>query len=410
MRIDFTVSPTIAPVSSGHTRIVFGCLAGFGCFALAAYRLRPMRGSYLAVLVAVLVFPSIAHAQRQTAAAAEKAGWTAIRAGQPQAASLAFRDAIRQEPRNATALVGAGLAAYLLGRLEEARQHLSAALQIDPSLTEASRLFGEVLYRKGDVDGAIQVYEQALARAPGDPAITSKLETWRSEAELHGRFVQRLGDHFTVLFEGPAEEQIAAKAVELLEAAYWRIGTAIGAYPNEPVTVILYTQEQFRDITRSPSWAAGAFDGRIRVPIRGALRNPRELDRILCHEFTHALVRSLASRGVPQWLNEGLALMFEPATKAGAQGSSVPNNEAAATPSIPLTRLETSFDGLSSDEARLAYSESAAAVRVLVDQAGMPAILNLLQNLGDGMRFDAAFERAAQMKYDEFQRSLERKH
>jgi Peptidase MA superfamily/Tetratricopeptide repeat len=383
--------------------VLFGVLSALVGIALVGYRFRPPRRSFLAMLVLAIGCPALVVAQPQNAGEAEKAGWAAIRAGQAQEASTAFREAMRLEPRRPGPMVGAGLAAYLLGRLEEARQHLAGALQLQPSLTEASLLFGQVLYRKGDLDGAIGVYEQALVYAPGDPRFAAKLDEWRREAELHGRFAQRLGDHFTVLFEGPAEEEIAAKAVELLEAAYWRIGTAIGAYPNEPVTVVLYTQEQFRDITRSPSWAAGAFDGRIRVPIRGALRNPRELERILSHEFTHALVRSLAPRGVPQWLSEGLAVTFEPAAKpAPSRGT-----DAAAV--VPLAQLEKSFGGLSGDQARLAYVESASAVRALIDQSGMPAILNLLQNLGDGMSFDAAFERATQFSYAEFQRTYHEK-
>jgi len=343
--------------------------------------------------------------QGRSAAAAEQAGWTAIRAGQAQDAAAAFREALRLEPRRLEAMLGVGLAEFLLGHLDEARQPLETALQIDPTLTEASRLLGHVLYRKGDTDAAIQVYEQALARAPGDAMIAARLDTWRQEAELHGRFNQRLGDHFTVLFEGPAEEAIAARTVELLEAAYWRIGTAIGTFPNEPITVVLYTQEQFKDITRSPSWAAAAFDGRIRVPMRGALQNPAELERILCHEFTHALVHGVAPRRVPQWLNEGLALLFEPTVgQAGGNAGSRPSRDGSG-PVVPLARLESSFEGLSDEEARRAYIESGQAVQALVADAGMPAILNLLQNLGAGMKFDDAFERATGMRYDEFQRT-----
>ena len=70
---------------------------------------------------------------------------------------------------------------------------------------------------------------------------------------------------------------------------------------GDPIAVVLYTGEQFRDITRAPSWAAGAYDGVIRVPMRGALDKREELDRVLSHEFTHALIRTLASRGVPAW-------------------------------------------------------------------------------------------------------------
>jgi Tetratricopeptide repeat/Peptidase MA superfamily len=364
-----------------------------------------MRTLRLVVLLAVSLGSSVLLAQEKTAVAAERAGWTAIRAGQPQEAAEAFRQALRLEPRRLEAMVGVGLAEFLLGHFDDARQPLEAALQIDPSVTEASRLLGHVLYRKGDVDAAIRVYEQALTRAPGDAMIAARLETWRHEAELHGRFNQRLGDHFTVLFEGPAEEAIAARTVELLEAAYWRIGTAIGTFPNEPIAVVLYTQEQFVDITRSPAWAAGAFDGRIRVPMRGALRNLAELDRILCHELTHAFVHSVAPRSVPQWLNEGLALLFEPSgARSAGTAPSRPRGEATG-PIIPLTRLEGSFEGLSDNEAHRAYVESGQAVQALVAEAGMPAILNLLQNVGTGIKFDEAFERATGLNYQEFQRS-----
>src|SRR2546425_8800921 len=88
-------------------------------------------------------------------------------------------------------------------------------------------------------------------------------------------FQRTLSPHFTVLFEGPAEQRLAAAAVDALEAAYWRIGTALLAYPPTVITVVLYTDEQFRDVTRSPAWAGGVFDGKIRVPMRGALNDPR---------------------------------------------------------------------------------------------------------------------------------------
>ena len=41
--------------------------------------------------------------------------------------------------------------------------------------------------------------------------------------------------------------------------------------------VILYTTQQFSDLTRAPSWAAGSYDGTIRVPMRGAPENEKEM-------------------------------------------------------------------------------------------------------------------------------------
>ena len=83
------------------------------------------------------------------------------------------------------------------------------------------------------------------------------------------------------------------RRIESLNRAFWRICEVLGAFPNKSMPVVLYSGEQFRDITRSPQWAAAAFDGIIRVPMRGAAKG-EDLDRVLAHEFSHALVRSLA--------------------------------------------------------------------------------------------------------------------
>src|SRR2546428_161582 len=236
----------------------------------------------------------------------ERTGWDAITAGQGAAAAKAFREAFAADPKNARLHLGAGLAATLERRDEDAKDEFERALVLDPKLTRARALLGEVLYRLGDLSEAIRTYETLTADSPEDRDAQATLERWRREADLHDRMQRAIGSHFTVSFEGPAEAELAAQALESLDRAYWRIGPLLGVYPSDPIPVVLYTSEQFRDITRSPSWAAGAYDGTIRVPMRGALDKSTELDRVLAHEFTHALIRTLASRNVPMWLNEGL--------------------------------------------------------------------------------------------------------
>jgi len=329
-----------------------------------------------------------------------RVGWEALNAGRLQEAAAAFGEALRHSP-TPSVLVGAALVAHLQTRYEEARQHLVAALKIDPGFLTASVLLGEVLYRSGDIDGAILVYEQALTTAPGHAQMLKKIEAWKKESALHSRFGQRLSDHFTVLFEGPAEAALADRAVAILEAAYWRIGTALYTHPTDVITVVLYTREQFRDVTRSPEWAGGAFDGRIRVPVQGALQNVREFERVLAHEFTHALVRSIAPRGVPTWLNEGLAVLFEGSSLARKQ-----QQVREAPDLLPLERLEGSFGRLSSTEATLAYAQSAVAAHALIEHAGAPAVVNLLTDIGGGAPFAQAFERHILMSYAEFQKRL----
>jgi peptidase MA superfamily protein/tetratricopeptide repeat protein len=342
-------------------------------------------------------------AQRKSAAELSREAWDALNAGRTREAAGAFDEALKSAPNQPSLLLGAGVAAHLQGREDDARRYLVDALKIDPALTAASLLLGAVFYQAGDIDAAIETYEQALAHAPNHPQLTKQLRAWRNEAELHSGFGRKLGNHFTVLFEGPAEAQLADRAVEVLESAYNEIGTAMYTYPTEIVTVVLYTREQFRDITQSPAWAGGAFDGRIRVPVLGALQNQREFERVLRHEFTHALIHSIAPRRVPFWLDEGLAVHFE-----GGSLSRKQQQVRDAESLLSLTRLERSFADLTPKEASVAYAESAVAVEALFEDAGAPAVVGLLADIGRGLAFGEAFERNILVPYADFQKKLQR--
>lgn len=349
-------------------------------------------------LALLMVLPVMGQGVPGTRAAAKgRAGWEAIRSGRNQEAAAAFADALEAEPRDPSLHLGAGLAAHLLGEATRARHALERALEVAPHYTAASLLLGEILYRGSDLDGAIRVYEEALKYSPSHDALTRRLETWRREASLHSAFFQSQGSHFTVLFEGPQDEELARRALELLESAYWRVGTALYTFPEQVITVVLYTQQQFRDITRSPDWAAAVYDGRIRVPMRGALRKMDELERVLSHEFTHALVRSIAPAGVPTWLNEGLAVLFEPDGQKWAE-TQLARTEAR----LDHNKLGSGFGGFSGREARLAYAQSALAVQKLLDLAGAAAVVALLQDIANGENFARAFERRVLVRYETF--------
>ncbi len=362
-----------------------------------------IRVCFILAIVAALPVATPAGAQVRTrpidpaGVAAAQQGWKAIEAGQAQDALDHFSQAIARDADVATYQLGAGLASHQLGRAAEARAYLEAAVRLDPGLTPASVLLGLILHRAGDLDAAIQVYEQALSRAPDDPQLVPRLDAWRKEVSLQGSFRQSMSTNFTVLFEGPAEERLAAKALEILEAAYWRIGGVLGTYPADVITVVLYTEQQFSDVTRSPGWAAGLYDGRIKVPMLGALDHPEELQRVLAHELTHVFVRSLASRGVPQWLNEGLAGVFEQADLSWAE--MIVRGVRAL---VPLDRLHGDFSGLSSGGARLAYAESALAARYLLDQSGPTPLVALLTDIGASVSFTEAFNQRILIPYQTF--------
>ncbi len=331
-------------------------------------------------------------------AGAARDAFQALEEGRFKDADAAFARALAAAPEDPALLLGAGLAARRLSDAARARELLTRALQIDPALTPASQLLGTMLYEAGDVEGAIRVYDAALVRAPGQGRMAARVEEWRQEAALHEGFMRTLGGHFAVLFEGPAEEEAAAAAVDILESAYDSIGGLLQAFPAEPVTVVLYTQQQFRDITRTPGWSGGLFDGRIRLPVRGGLADRREFERVLTHEYVHALVHSVAAGGVPAWLNEGLAAALETGGAERARRAIVRGTV------VPLRQLDRSFASLPGSAVPGAYAGSALAVLDILDRVGPSRLMGLLEDVGSGADFDGAFTSWVQMPFDEFER------
>ena len=356
-------------------------------------------GALLAAAL-TLAAPALAQTSDPRIALMEHAAWDALSKGHTRTAADIFRQALTSDPNNAQLHLGAATAAFTDRRDDDAKSELDRALSLDPKLVAARQLMGQVLHRKGDLPGAMRIYETLATDAPADAATQTTLERWRREFDLQLRMQQTFGGHFAVSFEGPAEEALAAQAIDSLNRAFDRICAILNTYPTTTIPVVLYTTQQFSDITRAPSWAAGAYDGTIRVPVRGALDEEQELDRVLAHEFTHALVHTLSAPAIPTWLNEGLATALE------ADSLDWATHRVSESKPVPLTVLRRSFGQFSGAQAQLAYATSALAVQRMLQDAGGFAVANLIRDLGDGADFGTAFAHRIQRSFEDFQASL----
>jgi Peptidase MA superfamily/Tetratricopeptide repeat len=330
-----------------------------------------------------LVFAIVAPAAGQvTDDKQAEAGWQALQQGDADRAATLFYDALSRNPRDPVLHFGAGAAAHLLGREGDAADSLKRALALNPKLTGAAELLGEIEYRQGDTESAIRLYEQVLTGATGGQAMRRRLDEWRKEAAVHEKLMERNDARFSVIFDGRSENNLATHSVAVLDRAFWRIGEKLGAYPPNRIFVTLYTEQQFRDLTHMPAWSAGAFDGKIRIPVQGVSRNMEEFDRILVHELTHAMIYGVAPRGVPAWLHEGLASYFEGRDPVLAQ-----RRIQSLGVIIPLSALQDSFSRFNAAQAAVAYEESLFIADALAHQLGTQMVV-LLQHLGNGQSFD----------------------
>ena len=341
----------------------------------------------LLLIVALATVPLVS-LNAQSVDESLEAGFAALQKGDADRAATLFRRALGVQPEHPAALYGVGAAAHLQGRNTDSISFLKRALQIEPRLVPAAVLLGEIAYRQGDLTFAIKTYESALALQPGNVQLREKLAAWRSEATVHDSLRAVRDDRFTILFDGPANRQLAERATTVLREAFFRIGKALGSYPSNSINVLLYTQRQFQDITGAPEWAGGGFDGQIRMPVAGATQNLPAFDRILVHELTHAMLHGIAARNVPAWLNEGLAMYFEGDDMAAAE-----RRLAAGRTFVPLVHLQTGFTGLGAMQADIAYDMSAFATQTLITRIGAGNVGLLLHDLDRGHTVETSLPR-----------------
>jgi tetratricopeptide (TPR) repeat protein len=334
--------------------------------------------------------------------------WKQLDGRQYQDALLNFQAAVQLKPDEPSYFLGQGLAYHRMRETDRAVEMLKRAIDLDPKNPDAYKIIGEAYYQRDEIEMAAGYFEKALELDPSDQALRQHLDKVRREKTVETGFQQEATRAFTVKFEGREERDTARRILRDLDDAYREIGQTMSYYPQEPITVILYTNQQFQDVTRTASWASGIYDGKIRVPIGGAAQNPDLLRKVLFHEYTHAVVHGL-SRGVnvPTWLNEGLAVYFESDGRSTRE-ESLHRQIRSGTPLIPLSGLHGSFMGLSDAQASLAYAESYAAVRTLMDRYGPYPIRQVLEDLGHPKEFAAAFSDQFMTPYETFQSDWQR--
>jgi len=156
---------------------------------------------------------------------------------------------------------------------------------------------------------------------------------------------------------------------------------------------------------RSPHWASGlALLGRdvilIRLEPQGMAR--LELHRTLAHELSHiALHHHVDGRWLPVWFVEGFALMQ---TEDWTIDRAGPLAEAGLIDRIiPLYELSTTFPS-TGPQAQLAYAESGHFVRWLANEFGRDKFRDFTARLGQGQKFERAFEASYGRSFYSFER------
>jgi hypothetical protein len=209
------------------------------------------------------------------------------------------------------------------------------------------------------------------------------------------------GGHFIVKYDG-GENPVAGQLIGiLLEEAYFKVGAETGFYPEDKIEAVLYSKEQFRDITKAPAWAGAIYDGRLKVPSGGITDKTDILENVILHEYTHAVVHRISHGRAPTWLNEGIAQYEE------GQDESLYKEDLKAlalTNKVSLRHLEGSFMGFGGQSANAAYLLSLSATKYIIREYGVSGVRRIFEELAKGQSLDAAIQSALYISYEDFEK------
>jgi|GEM_PF-833957 len=293
------------------------------------------------------------------------------------------------------ALLYTGICYYWIEDYPKALTYLEKSLEKDSTGFLARKYLAFTHYKMDALEDSLANAEAGLALLDDGElqALRGKILREKEVMKYYGN-TQKV--NFKFQFSKEEHNDIKDKVHYILKDAYRVIGTRMDFYPEKPVTVILYNEKGFFDVTRAPGWAGGLYDGKIRLPIQGGVDGQEEvLKRVLHHEYVHALVHAITPR-CPRWLNEGLAVYFtEDEAELREYGEKLGQ-------AIPLKFLEDRFPSGDTRAVLAAYLESYTAVAYLIDKYGLFRVKELLETLGRGESFDSAFQSVFYTSYSRF--------
>ncbi|MFV1975969.1 MAG: peptidase MA family metallohydrolase [Candidatus Scalindua sp.] len=281
--------------------------------------------------------------------------------------------------------INKGISLYKEGRNKEALPYLEDIINSEIVHPDAYYVLGEIYYARNELQKAIENWEIAQSQSPHD-AIRSKITKAKKELKLDEKLSDKISCNFVLKYD--QDDAYSSELVlHSLVNAYNELAYDFGLYENSEFTVILYSNEDFTNILNVPSWAAAIYDGKIRIPFQYATLNIDELEAIIRHELTHAILHRIAGNNVPAWLHEGIAQY-----KDGVDDTTVKETLRQAVVSnllIPISELNPGFVNFKdSTKVKIAYAESLGFIEYLIDNYGFYTILDILNNFNNYSSLD----------------------
>jgi len=186
------------------------------------------------------------------------------------------------------------------------------ATTLQPEKPLAHVFVGEIYYLQDNFNKALENWEKALELNPQDETLQQKIEKLQREKPVEEKFRTKRREHFRIRFQKETGSDYAWVVSDILREARRKIGRQYNLFPEGVIPVIVYSKEEFDTATGAAHWTLGLYDGKIRLREQDISNKKDVLEKILYHEYSHALLFLSYGGNIPTWLHEGFAQYNEP--------------------------------------------------------------------------------------------------
>jgi hypothetical protein len=226
-------------------------------------RLEQIRSAYL-------LFPLNEKLKRDLAEAYANYGTLLFIRRQYEQADEYYLKASELYPDETVFALSRGICNYYLKKYDIARYELERTRAKNPESVDLLFFLGLVLYDTDNRQQAIELWEQAQKLSPDRADLNNALKKARRETAVENNMDRGNSSRFNLTYDPGVNTLLAMAILDVLENAANQVGAELGHFPQARVPVVIYKRDDYKDVTNSPDWSGGVYDGTIRLPF-GAL-------------------------------------------------------------------------------------------------------------------------------------------
>ncbi len=283
-------------------------------------------------------------------------------------------------------------------RFAEGAEYQRRVIEVDSSHSAATFQLAQDLLRLGQDETGWILAEEVATRDPYN-VVAHNLMTL---SDRIGGFTRIESDGIEVRMESREATIYGDQVMDLLREAKTVLCEKYDVTPEQTIVVEIFPQQgDFAIRTFGLPGGAGFLGvcfGRVITANSPASQGerPSNWQAVLWHEFCHAVTLEKTRNRMPRWLSEGISVYEERQRDPswGEKMSPVYREMMLGEDLTPVSKLSGAFLRPKSPiHLQFAYYESSLVVEYLVETHGLPALVQTLDDLSDGLSINDALTR-----------------